>query len=289
MAEDKQSSSLDLLGIKPIGEAANTAVEKSFQGIEGFLKSVCLPALDEVGLLLRDKVRHWRLNNILRILDRAKGKIHFENEELKIQAHPRVALAIIENGSLNDNSEIQEMWAGLFASSCSKNGQEDENLIFVDLLKQLTVAEAQIIKYASERARKIIHKNGLITGYRLNLDCKSLMEISGINEIHRLDRELDHLRSLELIGSGLGTGGFSFNDEHLVADISPTALALNLYVKSQGHNTDPAFFWQENIITREEMEKEEAEKERIEAEKLKAKNDTRQQETLAKKQAHSDS
>lgn len=285
MEGDKKNSSLDLLGIKPIGDAANTTVEKSFQGIEGFLKSVCVPALDEVGLLLRDKVRYWRINNILRILDKAKGKLHFENEELKIQAHPRVALAIIDNGSLNDNDEVQEMWAGLFASSCSKDGQEDENLIFVDLLKQLTVGEARILKYASERARKIIHKNGLITADDLTLDCNALMEISGINEIHRLDRELDHLRSLELIGSSIGSGGFSSDDEHLIADISPSALALNLYVKSQGHNTDPAFYWQGNMITSEEKEKEDAEKQRIEAEKQKAEAEARRQEMLAKKQA----
>ena len=67
MADVKQNLSIDLLGIKPIGDAANTTVEKSFQGIEGFLKSVCMPALDEIGLLLRDKVRLWRLKNILRI------------------------------------------------------------------------------------------------------------------------------------------------------------------------------------------------------------------------------
>lgn len=288
MADEKKNSSLDLLGIKPIGDAANTTVEKSFQGIEGFLKSVCVPALDEIGLLLRDKVRHWRLKNILSILDKAKGKIHFENEELKIQAHPRVALAIIENGSLIDNDEVQEMWAGLFVSSCTKDGQEDENLIFIDILKQLTLAEARILKFASESARKIIYKNGLIIGDHLTLDSITLMEISGINEIHRLDRELDHLRSMELIGSGLGSGGFNADDESLVADISPTSLALNLYVRSQGHNSDPATYWPDNIITREEKEKEDIEKQRIEAEKQKAEAKARRQEMLAKKQAQND-
>lgn len=288
MADEKQNSSLDLLGIKPIGDAVNTTVEKSFQGIEGFLKSVCVPALDEIGLLLRDKVRHWRLNNILTILNKAKGKLHFENEELKIHAHPRVALAIIDNGSLCDNEEVQEMWAGLFASSCTKDGQEDENLIFVDLLKQLTNAEARVLKYSSESARKIIYKNGLITGDHLTLDCKTLMEISGIHEIHRLDRELDHLRSLELIGSGLGSGGFSAEDENLVADISPTPLALNLYVKSQGHNADPAMYWQVNMITREEKDREDAEKQKIEAEKQRAEAEIRRQEMLAKKQAENE-
>lgn len=287
MGDEKKNSSLDILGIKPIGDAANTTVEKSFQGIEGFLKSVCVPALDEVGLLLRDKVRNWRLNNILRILDKAKGKLHFENEELKIQAHPRVALAIIENGSLNDNDEVQEMWAGLFASSCTKSGQEDENLIFVDLLKQLTNAQAQILRYSSESVRKIIYENGLIVGDNLTLECKALIEISGINEIHRLDRELDHLRSLDLIGSGL-SGGFQADDKNLIADISPTPLALNLYVKSQGHNSDPALFWQGNIITQAEKEKEDIEKQNAEAEKQKVEAEARRKEMIAKKNAQSD-
>lgn len=261
MTESKNSSSLDLLGIKPIGDAANMAVDKSFQGIEGFLKSICVPALDEIGFLIRDKVRHWRLNNILRILEKAKGKLEFENEQLQIQAHPRVALAIIDNGSLNDNDEVQEMWAGLFASSCTKSGQNDENLIFVDILKQLTVAEVRMINYTCVNARKILFENGLIVGDELNVDCKSLLEISGISEIHRLDRELDHLRSLELF-----SGGFNADDKDLIANISPTSLGLNLYVRAQGHNTDPIHYWKGNIVTEAEREKERKENEIAQAE-----------------------
>lgn len=117
-----EKSSLDILGIKPISEAVNTSVEKSFQGIEGFLKSVCMPALDEIGLLLKDKVRHWRLNNALRIIEKSKGKLDFQGKTLQINAHPRVVLSIIENGSVIDNDELQDLWAGLFASSCTETG-----------------------------------------------------------------------------------------------------------------------------------------------------------------------
>ena len=279
MTDNKQNMSIDLLGIKPIADAVNKTVEKSFQGIEGFLKSVCVPALDEIGYLLRDNVRHWRLNNILRIIEKSQGKFHFENEELKIQAHPRVALAIIENGSLNDNDEIQEMWAGLFASSCTKDGQEDENLIFVNLLKQLTIAEARILKYACENSRKIIYKNGLIIGDELTLDGKALMDISRIDEIHRLDRELDHLCSLNLIGSDIGGGGFDAYDKNLRADISPSALALNLYIRCQGYNLDPAIYWKEQIITKDEKDIEVAEKQ-----KGKAEAEVRNQEIIEKSQ-----
>ena len=126
-----ENKALDIFGIQPIANAVDTTITKSFEGVEGFLKLVCAPALEEVGLLIRDQVRSWRLNNIFSILNKAQGKMEFFDDKLQIKAHPRVALSIIENGSLNDNPEIQELWAGLFASSCTKDGQDDENLIFV--------------------------------------------------------------------------------------------------------------------------------------------------------------
>lgn len=280
-----EKKSIDIFGIKPIGEAINTTVTKSFEGIEGFLKLVCAPALEEVGLLLKDKVRHWRLNNVLGILEKAKGKLDFSEEKLQIKAHPRVALSIIDNGSLNDNEEMQELWAGLFASACTKDGQDDENLIFVDLLKKLTVSEARILKYGCENARKVIYKNGLMLSDSFSVTCDELFDLSGVKDIHRLDRELDHMESLKLISSGLLSGyGFSPSDESLTAKISPSALALNLYVKCQGYNGDPAKFWQTGVITSAELEAETQQRQKEEMEKQKIEKERKRQEQLEQKQ-----
>lgn len=260
MADKNKDLSLDLLGIKPIGDAANTAVNKTFDGVGVFLKAVCMPAFEEFGLLLEDQVRKWRLYNIANILKKAEGKLDFENDGLTFKAHPRVALGIMENCSLIDDEYLQDLWAGLFASSCSKLGQEDENLIFIDILKQLTACEARILKFSCENVRKILYDNGLIVPDELTVSCNEIIEISGITDIYRLDRELDHLRSLELIGNSLGGGGFTPSDNDLNADISPTALTLNLFVKCQGHNYDPKDFWRERLITIADKRKLDSEK-----------------------------
>lgn len=273
---------LDIFGIKPIGDALSTTVTKSFEGIEGFLKLVCAPALEEVGLMLKDQVRHWRLNNVLRILSKAQHKLEFIDEKFQIKAHPRVALSIIENGSLNDDDEIQELWAGLFVSSCTKDGQDDENLIFVDLLKQLTNVEAKILKCSCESARKIHYPNGLLMGESFQISCNELIELTNVKDIHRLDRELDHLRSLNLIEND---SGFDADDESLAANISPTALALNLYVKSQGFNDAPVNFWTTGIISKADLKKEQEEQQRIKNEAEKLAREQRQKELLEKKQA----
>ena len=203
MNEENKNTSLDILGIKPLGDTINIVTTKSLEGLESFFNIVCKPALEELGFLIKDNVRAWRLNNVLKIIEKAKGKLNFENGELNIKIHPRIAFTIIENGSMIDNEMVQEMWAGLFAASCSKTGLEDENVIFVDILKQLTFAEAKIVKYSNENSRKILLGNGLIQSEVLVVSTKLLIEISGITEIHRLDRELDHLRNLGLIGSGV--------------------------------------------------------------------------------------
>lgn len=249
------NSSLDLLGIKPVADSVNKTVNKTFEGLEGFLTSVCKPALDEVGQMLKDKMRYWRLNNILKIIEKSKGKLEFQGENLQIKAHPRVALSIIENGSVVDDEELQEFWAGLFATACTADGQDDENLIFVDLLKQLTRLQARILKYSCENSRKILYENGLISGDNLYVNLNNLISITQIQNLDRLDRELDHLRSLNLIGYN-GGGGFATASRILMADISPTALSLNLYVKGMGTNKGILDYFKKDIITIEERRKE---------------------------------
>ncbi|WP_236445532.1 hypothetical protein, partial [Pseudomonas syringae] len=53
----------------------------------------------------------------------------------------------------------------------------------------------------------------------------------------QLDRELDHLRHLGVIESG-------FDINTTVADITPTALGLQLYVRSQGYIGSPIAYFE---------------------------------------------
>lgn len=115
--------------------------------------------------------------------------------------------------------------------------------------------EAKILKYSCISSRKILYENGLVLGDKLKAGLNLLFELTGVKNVHRVDRELDHLRSLELIG-GIGRGGFYIDDNDLIADISLTTLALNLYVKVQGYNTSISEFFKQSIITIEQKNNE---------------------------------
>lgn len=246
----------DLLGIKPIAEAGHEITKASIEGVSSFLSVVFKPGLEELGFLIKDKVRQWRLNNILRVLDKAKGRMGFDGKELNLTANARVGLSIMEECSTIDNEELQDLWAGLFASSCTPDGKDDSNMNFVDLLRRMSSVEAKIIDYACKNCIKILHPNKLITAEHIIVPFEDLIKIAGTDDLYRLDREMDHMRSIELLVTG-GTfsagGGFEASNT-LDADITPSPLALNLYYRTHSTGKSPIEFWGDSIVPMKEKE-----------------------------------
>ena len=248
----------DLLGVKPESETEVEATKAAINGVSSFLKSVFKPGLEELGFLIKDEVRYWRLKNILSMLNLAKGKLDFDGKELKLTANARVGLTIMEECSSVDNEELQNLWAGLFASSCTPDGRDDSNMNFVDLLRRMSSVEAKIIDYACRNCNKYIYPNLLIIADEISVPFDTLVKISGTNDRYRLDSELDHMRSLELLlqgGSFAGSGGgFTASDNSLEANITPSSLALNLYYKTHSLGISPKVFWGNKLIPRSEDE-----------------------------------
>lgn len=236
----------DILGIEPIADVTKEVVLAGLKGVSAFLNAVFKPGMEELGSMLKDEVRYWRLKNIISILKKAERKLQFDGKELQIYANARVGLEIIEEGSKIDDPELQEIWAGLFASSCTKEGKDDSNIIFVDILKRLSQMEARILKYACENCKTIETAN-LIMSENLEVSTDVIKDIAQTDDIVRIDRELDHLLSLSLIHSGVlwePSGGIQLENGNIKSVvITPTALALNLYYKTNAVEQSPKEFW----------------------------------------------
>lgn len=223
---DSNNKSLDVLGIKPVGDAVATVTKATVDGAAAFLSRICLPAAEEFGLLLQDKVRAWRSKNALKIIDVAQQRLAGAPPDL--HAHPRLVAAVLEHGTWSEEKTLQEFWGGLLASSCSANGSDDGNIVFTNLLSQLTSLQALVLEYACERCVKQIGANDLIVpAANLTIDLEALKKVARTGDVHRLDYELDNLRRLGLIILG-------FDPDNEEIDITPSGLALNLYVRCQG-------------------------------------------------------
>lgn len=234
---DSESDGPDILGIKPLAKSIHHVTKVSADGLVSFLGKICNPAAKEFGLLLQDKVKQWRTQNALSVVSIAKQK-HEENQiDESYQVNPRLAFAVLQQGSWCSEDAICAMWGGLLASSCSPRGEDDGNLIFLNTLSQLTSLQVRVLNYACQSVTKKIMPPGLIdSASRLIVNMNQLFEIAGSDDLHRLDRELDHLRSLELLVIGIQSGT-------TLANLTPTAFALNFYVRCQGYVGSPLDFF----------------------------------------------
>jgi hypothetical protein len=225
----------DVLGIAPVARAVERVTDSVVGGAEALLERVCLPAAEEFGLLLRDKVSGWRQKNVLSTVVKAQPLLE-EAASQNRHAPPRLIMETLNHASWAESEEVQAMWAGLLASSCTADAADDSNWIFINLLGQLTAMQARILKVACETAPKVLHPNGLIASEALYRTGNDLVALTGCTDVQRIDRELDHLRALGLIEFGFDTAG---RHKEPLADIRPTALGLHLYVRAQGSLRSP--------------------------------------------------
>ena len=207
---------------------------------------MCLPAAEEFGLALQDRISDWRARNAVRMLNRANEFHLFRSPDPTERLSPRLAHIAIEEASWIEDEQVQEMWSGLLASSTSLDGRSDENVLFMNLLKQLSSLQVSILQFAVEKStQKVVSSHGFVScGPSAPIPVAELPDLFGVEDLQRIDRELDHLRELGLIGAPefLGiAGGINLQDN--MAHLTPAPLALHLYVRAQGSKLSPAAYW----------------------------------------------
>ena len=100
-----------------------------------------------------------------------------------------------------------------------------------------------MLRFAVEQAPpKNVSSYDLIVPQELMVPIDKLGAAFATHDMQRLDRELDHLCGLGLIGFG-SPGGIPLGFGTDYAVLTPSPLALHLYVRAQGSKSSPATFW----------------------------------------------
>lgn len=206
--------------------------------------------MEELGLIASDKIRYWRYCNIAKMLEKAKGKLEFSNDKLTLTANPKVALSIMDYSSMENDETLQDMWAGLFASACTKDGKDDSNMIYVDLLKRLNRVEAKILQYSCLHDTIELFPNGLIMGTKLMVSFEEIAKIATTNDKYTIDGSLDHLGQIGLLRktSFDNLSGFEATDKDLEAGITPSSLGLSLFYKASGSTLSLLDFYKDHLV-----------------------------------------
>jgi hypothetical protein len=132
-------------------------IKSGMANLTDLLKTLAGPALEEVGAIIADNVRVYRVKNLLRTTEKTKRIL----QDAGLPPNPvptRLLLPILDTCSVEDNDDLQECWAGLLASA----SQEADSLSpsFIETLKQLTPKEAKHYDHIFVEVSKL-HKGDL--------------------------------------------------------------------------------------------------------------------------------
>ena len=206
------------------------------------IEAVCTPAANEAGLWLQDKIRSWRARNLHQTLEKFRGFVTVDEHGVQLKAHPRTVLEWIEHASKVDDPLLQEKWAGLLASSCTPSGEDQSNLIFIDLLQRLTPAQARLLDYACQHSEKGVYaEDELAFAYPFGLTYPQLTSISGSQHVHQLDVEIQHLKSLRLLRGDISADTLHETKPVMrkLHQLTPDRIGLQFYVRCQGSRSTP--------------------------------------------------
>src|SRR5690348_12530428 len=107
------------------------------------LEKLILPPVEEVGLLVTDHLRYFRLKNQVGILMKADKYLKGKGIKTKRVA-TKVIASYLEDCSLEEDEGMKEKWAALLVNTVKEDSRVD-NTLFSYMLSQLSPQDAQIL------------------------------------------------------------------------------------------------------------------------------------------------
>jgi hypothetical protein len=169
----------------------STALEKGIDLAKDFLDKLVMPAVEETGLLLKDKVTLWKFKNQVQMLNKAKAYCEKNNISTK-QVSLKLLCPLLDYSGIEEDEILQDKWA-ILLSNMVDSDQNIENHVFPYILSQLSTNEFLVLEkvYDDKLARIEKHTKELeeFRKSRPEIELKLNKEIeelqSKINELEK--------------------------------------------------------------------------------------------------------
>lgn len=160
----------------------STALEKGIDLAKDFLDKLVMPAVEETGLLLKDKVTLWKFKNQVQMLNKAKAYCEKNNISTK-QVSLKLLCPLLDYSGIEEDEILQDKWA-ILLSNMVDSEQNIENHVFPYILSQLSTNEFLVFEkvYDDKLARieKYTKELEEFRKSRPELELKLTKEIEGI-------------------------------------------------------------------------------------------------------------
>jgi hypothetical protein len=197
------------------------------------------PAAEEAGFMLRESVARFRASRTSRFFGVTSEKIHAAGIEPRPVAL-KLLMPIVESASLEDDDELQDIWANLLANATDRRDYAPVAPSFPNVLRNLSAQEVKFLDalYTHARSEEVIMRFGEEIE-------KAVFERFDVMEVYS---KAGLSRCTDLAHDSIGVGEYredvkaDMRDLDFVIDVVTRDLLLNTWFHQPTVVTDVATF-----------------------------------------------
>lgn len=182
------------------------------QKLGGFVSRVFQEPIAEMAGIVTDKLRFIRWKNLVTISDQVNALLEERAVYETKAVPPKLALPIFDEGTLEEDTELQKLWIHLLANAMDPSYNGDVRYGFIDMIKNITATEASILNHFYATLSKEGHIRNLadITNYFLSKE--QIIQLTGI-DIPTYQVSAYNLMRMQCIAPAILKGGAFLGDE----------------------------------------------------------------------------
>ncbi len=166
--------------VQSVAKFGDRALETS-QKVGGFFARVFKEPIQEVSGMVTDKLRFVRWRRLVAMSDEVNGILTARGVQDTRAVAPKLALPILEEASLEEDSKLQHLWNHLLANAMDPKFNGELRYGFIEMIKSITGIEAAILNMFYEILEREGHTADLTTITQYHLKKEQIMSMVGID------------------------------------------------------------------------------------------------------------
>jgi hypothetical protein len=134
-----------------MSSAIEKGIEEAAKAAKDYMDKLVAPGLEQGGGIIGDTVAYWRFKNKVNLVLKARAFLEAKGIEPK-RLLPKVVAPLLEAGSLEEETDMQDRWAALLASAASEPASVPP--AFPKILSELSATEARILEWMTDRVQR---------------------------------------------------------------------------------------------------------------------------------------
>jgi len=179
-----------------------------------FFAKVFQEPTSEIAGMITDKLRFIRWKRMVQMSDEVNQILLDKNIRQTKAVLPKLALPIMEEASLEDDPNLQNLWNHLLANAMDDNFNDEIRYGFIDMIKGITGLEARLLNNFYETLNKDNKLNPIENVTQYSVTKEQITKLLGIS-VSDYSIAANNLIRMQLLAPAIIKGGIQMGDESM--------------------------------------------------------------------------